>query len=103
MANHVALSFGLIISDCMESWVFNKKEIRFIADLMIEKLQSLPDNSELSVMNLFEQVLSAEFLRTRHEDGFYIQGYKINDITLPDGMTTIRSGNFCESEALIKR
>ena len=70
----------------MESWVFNKKEIRFIADLMIEKLQSLPDNSELSVMNLFEQVLSAEFLRTRHEDGFYIQGYKINDITLPDGM-----------------
>ena len=34
MANHVALSFGLIISDCMESWVFNKKEIRFIADLI---------------------------------------------------------------------
>lgn len=69
----------------MENWVFNKKEIRFIADLMIEKLQSLPDNSELSVMNLFEQVLSAEYIRVKHEDGFYIQGYRITDIILPDG------------------
>ena len=69
----------------MENWVFNKKEIRFIADLMIEKLQSLPDNSELSVMNLFEQVLDAEYLRVKHKDGFYIQGYKITDIVLPDG------------------
>ena len=69
----------------MENWVFNKKEIRFIADLMIEKLLSLPDNSELSVMNLFERVLSAEYLRVKHEDGYYIQGYKITDIELPDG------------------
>ena len=69
----------------MENWVFNRKEIRFIADLMLEKLQSLPDNSELSVMNLFEQVLSAEYTRVKHEDGFYIQGYKITDIVLPDG------------------
>lgn len=69
----------------MENWVFNKKEIRFIADLMVERLQSLPDNSELSVMNLFEQVLSAEYIRVKHEDGFYIQGYKITDIVLPDG------------------
>ena len=69
----------------MENWVFNKKEIRFIADLMLERLQSLPDNSELSVMNLFEQVLSAEYIRVKHEDGFYIQGYRITDIALPDG------------------
>lgn len=69
----------------MENWVFNKKEIRFIADLMVKKLQSLPDNSELSVMNLFEQVLSAEYLRVKDEEGFYIQGYKITDIVLPDG------------------
>ena len=77
--------FGLIISDCMENWVFNRKEIRFIADLMLERLQSLPDNSELSVINLFEQVLSAEYIRVKHEDGFYIQGYRITDIALPDG------------------
>lgn len=69
----------------MENWVFNKKEIRFIADLMLERLQSLPDNSELSVINLFEQVLSAEYIRVKHEDGFYIQGYRITDIALPDG------------------
>lgn len=69
----------------MDYWVFNMKEIRFIADLMIKKLQSLPDNSELSVMNLFEQVLSAEYLRVKHEDGYYIQGYKITDIVLLDG------------------
>ena len=69
----------------MENWVFNKKEIRFIADLMVEKLQSLPDNSELSVMNLFEQVLDAEYLRVKDDEVFYIQGYKITDIVLPDG------------------
>lgn len=69
----------------MENWVFNKKEIRFIANLMIEKLRSLPDNSELSVMNLFEQVLSAEYLRVKDDEVFYIQGYKITDIPLPDG------------------
>lgn len=85
MASHVVLYFGLIISDYVENWVFNQKEIHFIANLMIEKLRSLPDNSELSVMNLFKQVLSAEYLRVKDDDAFYFQGYKITDIALPDG------------------
>ncbi len=65
--------------------MFNQKEIHFIANLMIEKLRSLPDNSELSVMNLFKQVLSAEYLRVKDDDAFYFQGYKITDIAIPDG------------------
>lgn len=44
----------------MEPWIFNKKELRFIARLMMEKLNSLPDNSELSVMDLFTQALQLE-------------------------------------------
>ena len=69
----------------MEPWVFNKKELRFIARLMMEKLNSLPDNSELSVMDLFTQALQSEWVKDKTHEGYFINGYKITDIRLEDG------------------
>lgn len=64
-----------------EYWVFNMKEIRFIAELMLDELLSLPDNSELSIMDLFEKTLRAERIKENEE----MMGYKIKDINLPNG------------------
>ena len=69
----------------MEPWIFNKKELRFIARLMMEKLNSLPDNSELSVMDLFTQTLQSEWVKDKTHEGYFINGYKITDIRLKDG------------------
>ena len=69
----------------MEPWIFNKKELRFIARLMMEKLNSLPDNSELSVMDLFTQALQSEWVKGKTHEGYFIIGYKITDIRLEDG------------------
>ena len=69
----------------MEPWIFNKKELRFIARLMMEKLNSLPDNSELSVMDLFTQALQSEWVKDKTHEGYFINGYKIADIRLEDG------------------
>ena len=51
----------------------------------MEKLQSLPDNSELSVMDLFSQALQSEWVESKTHEGYYINGYKIEDIKLEDG------------------
>ena len=69
----------------MEPWVFNKKELRFIAKLMINKLQSLPDNSELSLLDLFSHTLQSERVEGKTQEGYYISGYKVPDIRLEDG------------------
>ena len=69
----------------MEPWVFNKKELRFIAKLMINKLHSLPDNSELSLLDLFSHTLQSERVEGKTHEGYYISGYKIADIRLDDG------------------
>lgn len=37
----------------MEYWVFNKKEMNLIADLMVNELVKMPDNSYISMMELF--------------------------------------------------
>lgn len=67
------------------SWNFNKKELRFIARLMMKKLYSLPDNIELSVIDLFTQTLEAEWVKGKTHEGYSINGYKITDIRLEDG------------------
>lgn len=69
----------------MEPWIFNKKELRFIARLMMEKLHSLPDSSELSVMDLFTNALQSEWVEGKTQEGYFIAGYKIADIRLEDG------------------
>ena len=69
----------------MEYWIFNKSEMRFIADLMIDKLLSLPNNVEVSVMDLFEQALDAEYVEGVDKDGDNVHGYKISDILLENG------------------
>lgn len=69
----------------MEQWIFNKKELCFIAKLMIKELLLLPDNSEVSVMDLFEKALRAEYIWDKTEEGFSLHGYKISDIRSEDG------------------
>lgn len=69
----------------MEYWVFNNSEMRFIAGLMVEKLLSLPNNVEVSVMDLFEQALEAEYVEGVDKDGDKVHGYKISDIPLENG------------------
>ena len=69
----------------MEPWIFNKKELRIIARLMMEKLHSLPDNSELSVMDLFTIALQSEWVESKPHEDYFITGYKIADIRLEDG------------------
>ncbi|MBR1469290.1 MAG: hypothetical protein IJ605_04180 [Prevotella sp.] len=69
----------------MEPWIFNKKELRFIAKLMMDKLCSLPDNSELSLMDLFTQALQSEWVEGKTHEGYFISGYKVTDIRLDDG------------------
>ena len=69
----------------MEYWRFNKKELKFIAILMVKRLLSLPDNSELSVADLLEQTLQAFHVEGTDKDGYPIHGYKVCDIELGDG------------------
>ena len=69
----------------MEYWIFNKSEMRFIAGLMADKLLSLPNNVEVSVMDLFEQALDAKHVEGVDKDGDKVQGYKISDIHLESG------------------
>ena len=61
----------------MEYWIFNKSEMRFIAGLMVDKLLSLPNNVEVSVMDLFEQALDAKHVEGVDKDGDKVQGYNI--------------------------
>ncbi len=69
----------------MECWIFNKSEMRFIATLMVDKLLSLPNNVEVSVMNLFEKALEAEYVESVDKDGDRVHGYMISDIPLENG------------------
>lgn len=69
----------------MEYWIFNKTEMRFIAELMVEKLLSLPNNVEISLMDIFKQALKAEYAEGVDKDGDKVHGYKISDIPLEEG------------------
>ena len=69
----------------MEYWVFNKKEMNLIADLMVNELVKMPDNSYISMMELFEIALDAEYVDRYDKSGYRVNGYKISDIVLPNG------------------
>lgn len=69
----------------MEYWVFNKKEMNLIADLMVNELVKMPDNSYISMMELFQRSLNAEYVDGYDKSGYRVNGYKISDITMPKG------------------
>lgn len=46
----------------MDYWVFSKKNFSFIADLMVKTLSRKPDNSELYVIQLFQETLQIEYV-----------------------------------------
>ncbi|MBQ9650242.1 MAG: hypothetical protein IJV25_07445 [Prevotella sp.] len=69
----------------MEHWIFNKKELHFIANLLVDKLDSLPDNSELSVTDLFTQTFHSAWIKSKDNKGNHISGYKLSDIKMNDG------------------
>lgn len=68
----------------MEYWIFTDEELSIIADLMIDKLKTLPHNSELSVIDLFVQTFDAEYIDIK-EGGKRFRGYKISDVNINDG------------------
>ena len=53
----------------MDYWVFSKKDFSFIADLMVQTLSHKSDNSELSVIELFQETLQAEYVEGKDSDG----------------------------------
>ena len=69
----------------MDYWVFSKKDFSFIADLMVQTLSHKPDNSELSVIELFQETLQAEYVEGKDSDGDEVKGLRISDIELVNG------------------
>ncbi|MCI6860716.1 MAG: hypothetical protein MR860_01785 [Prevotella sp.] len=69
----------------MEYWVFSKKELNLISDMMIGVLKMKPDNSELSVIDIFKETLHAEFVEWIDEDGWWNNGLRIADMEQDDG------------------
>lgn len=69
----------------MDYWVFSKKDFSFIADLMVQTLLHKPDNSELSVIQLFEETLQVEYVQGKDVDGDEVEGLHISDIELENG------------------
>lgn len=69
----------------MEYWIFFKKELNFIVDLMIQVLIAKPDNSELSVTRIFQEALHAEFVEGKDANGYIVRGLQIADIELERG------------------
>lgn len=69
----------------MELWVFSKKELKLIADLMILVLKSKPDNTKLSVTELFMETFRAKYVEGKNKDGERVSGLQISDIKLANG------------------
>ena len=69
----------------MDNWVFSKKELNLIADLMVQKLNLKPNNSELSTMQLFREVLDAEYIEEKEGYCYSARGWHISDLKLSDG------------------
>ena len=69
----------------MDYWVFSKKDFNIIAELMVQTLLLKPDNSELSVIKLFEETLQAEYVEGKDSDGDDVKGLRIPDMELGDG------------------
>lgn len=69
----------------MDYWVFSKKDFSFIADLMVQTLSHKSDNSELSVIELFQETLQAEYVEGKDSDGDEVKGLRISDIELVNG------------------
>ena len=69
----------------MEYWIFSKKELDLIADLMLQVLLSKPDKSELSVLNLFHEAMKAEHVEGKSKDGYRVHGLRIFDFKLKIG------------------
>ena len=69
----------------MEYWIFSKKELDLIADLMVQTLLSLPDKSELSIMQLFGETIKSENFNGKDKDGYPIHGLKLLDFKLKTG------------------
>ena len=69
----------------MDYWVFSKKDFSIIADLMVQTLLRKPDNSELSVIQLFQEALQAEYVEGKDSDGDEVKGLRISDIDLGNG------------------
>ena len=66
----------------MDYWIFSDEELDKITDLMVEKLQCYPDNSELSVMQLFARTLQPSYVATPEE---CVSGIKLEDVKLANG------------------
>ena len=64
----------------MDYWLFSKKDFSIIADLMVQTLLRKPDNSELSVIELFQETLQAEYVEGKDSDGDEVKGLRISDI-----------------------
>lgn len=69
----------------MEYWWLNKKEMRLIADLMVQELVKKPDGSNLGMMTLLQEALKAEYVEGTSKEGYPVHGLKFSDIVVPDG------------------
>lgn len=69
----------------MEYWIFSKKELHLIADLMVQTLLTLPDKSELSVMQLFGETMKSVHIKGEDKEGYPIHGLKLLDFKLKTG------------------
>lgn len=69
----------------MEYWIFSKKELNLIADLMLQVLLTKPDKSELSVMDLFRDTIRTEYVEGKDKDGCPIHGLRLLDFKLKIG------------------
>ncbi|MBR4219132.1 MAG: hypothetical protein IKR71_08850 [Bacteroidales bacterium] len=70
--------------EILEYWIFSKKELNLIADLMVQVLLAKPDGTEISTLQLFQEVMQAVFVEGRSVEGYRVAGYKISNILLPD-------------------
>ena len=69
----------------MDYWVFSKKDFAIIADMMVKTLMGKPDNSEMSVFQLFQETLQAEYVEGKDDDGDDVKGLRISDLELENG------------------
>ena len=69
----------------MEYWIFSKKELNIIVDLMVQTLLTLPDKSEISVIQLFGETIKSVFIKDKDKEGYPIHGLKLLDFKLKTG------------------
>jgi hypothetical protein len=69
----------------MEYWIFSKKELNIIVDLMVQTLLTLPDKSEISVIQLFGETMKSVFIKDKDKEGYPIHGLKLLDFKLKTG------------------